>query len=219
MSINLDLNSRINFGKYKGRLVSDILKLDPDYLKWAYHDKKIINPSERLKQRLRENNMKIKQLREAIRQIIRKEFNENQPAKSPTPSRQEPATLPKPKIDKPDEKRRRIGNPNVKPAPKNLKEEEMIDKIVKRFTKAKMKNESAGGTLDFASGKIEKPTPKEDEVYLKDLKPGDKFKPSKSDLEYIVVTSENGIRGVGVKHADGTGNMNFRGDAVVKKIK
>ena len=64
-----------------------------------------------------------------------------------------------------------------------------------------------------------KPTPKEGEVYLKDLKPGDKFKPSKSDLEYIVVTSENGIRGVGVKHANGTGNMNFRGDVVVKKIK
>jgi hypothetical protein len=81
--------------------------------------------------------MKIKQLREAIRQIIRKELNENQPAKSPTPSRQEPDTLPKPKIDKPDEKRRRIGNPDVKPAPKNLKEEEMVDKITARFIKAK----------------------------------------------------------------------------------
>jgi hypothetical protein len=219
MSINLDLNSRINFGKYKGRLVSDILKLDPDYLKWAYHDKKIINPSEILKQRLRENNMKIKQLREAIRQIIRKELNENQPA--PSKPERETTTVPaRPGTkEKPDEKRRKIGRPDIKPAPKNLKEEEMVDKIVKRFTKAKMKNESAGGTLDFVSGKIEKPTPKEDEVYLKDLKPGDKFKPSKSDLEYIVVTSENGIRGVGVKHADGTGNMNFRGDAVVKKIK
>jgi len=63
-----------------------------------------------------------------------------------------------------------------------------------------------------------KPTPKEGEVYLKDLKPGDKFKPSKSDLEYIVVTPENGIRGVGVKHADGTGNMDFRGDVIVKVL-
>jgi hypothetical protein len=63
-----------------------------------------------------------------------------------------------------------------------------------------------------------KPTPKEGEVYLKDLKPGDKFKPLKSDLEYIVVTPENGIRGVGVKHVDGTGNMNFRGDVIVKVI-
>ena len=82
---------------------------------------------------------------------------------------------------------------------------------------AKELKESAGGTLDFTSGKLPKPTPKEDEVYLKDLKPGDKFKPSKSDLEYIVVTSENGERGVGIKHADGSGNMNFRGDAIVKK--
>jgi len=81
--------------------------------------------------------MKVKQLREAIRSIIKQELNENQPAKSPTPSRQEPATLPRPKIDKPDEKRRKIGNPNVKPAPKNLKEEEMIDKITKRFLSKK----------------------------------------------------------------------------------
>jgi hypothetical protein len=81
---------------------------------------------------------------------------------------------------------------------------------------AKKLKESAGGTLDFASGKIEKPTPKEGEVYLKDLKPGNKFSIGK--LEYIVVNSEKGNRGVGVKYADGTGNMNFRGDAVVKKI-
>jgi uncharacterized protein (DUF3820 family) len=137
MSINLDLNSRINFGKYKGRLVSDILKLDPNYLKWAYHDKKIINPSERLKQRLRENNMKIKQLREAIRQIIRKELNENQPA--PSKPERETTTVPaRPGTkEKPDEKRRKIGRPDVKPAPKNLKEEEMVDKITARFIKAK----------------------------------------------------------------------------------
>jgi uncharacterized protein (DUF3820 family) len=137
MSINLDLNSRINFGKYKGRLVSDILKLDPNYLKWVYHDKKIINPSERLKQRLRENNMKIKQLREAIRQIIRKELKENQPA--PSKPERETTTVPaRPGTkEKPDEKRRKIGRPDVKPAPKNLKEEEMVDKITARFIKAK----------------------------------------------------------------------------------
>ena len=134
--VNLTLSSRIPFGKYKDRLVSDILKLHPEYLKWLWVEKKAIIPDNILKQRLKEN-MKIKQLREAVRQIIRKELNENQPAKSPTPSRQEPATLPKPKIDKPDEKRRRIGRPDVKPAPKNLKEEEMVDKITARFVKAK----------------------------------------------------------------------------------
>jgi uncharacterized protein (DUF3820 family) len=175
--IILTLSSRIPFGQYKGRLVSDILKLDPKYLKWLWIEKKAITPDNILKQKLKEN-MKVTQLRESIRQIIRKELKEggllaspidlayqqgytdakegkpmdwsyvvdlktaynvteNQPAKSPTPSRQEPATLPKPKIDKPDEKRRKIGNPSVKPAPKNLKEEEMIDKITARFTKAK----------------------------------------------------------------------------------
>lgn len=153
--VALTLSSRIPFGKYKSRLVSDILISDPRYLKWLWVEKKAIAPDNALEQRLRltpsdfavagmklpkanlKENMKIKQLREAIRQIIRKELNENQPAKSPTPSRQEPATLPKPKIDKPDEKRRKIGNPNVKPAPKNLKEEAIVDKIVARFTKAK----------------------------------------------------------------------------------
>jgi len=189
--VNLTLSSRIPFGKYKDRLVSDILKSHPEYLKWLWVEKKAIIPDNILKQRLKEN-MKIKQLREAVRQVIRKEFNENktsvsktqkyifedidedkilhegtkteimdwmwkkfsdgfggmeinpaadinenQPAKSPTPSRQEPATLPKPKTDEPDKKRRRIGNPDVKPAPKNLKEEEMIDKITARFMKSK----------------------------------------------------------------------------------
>jgi hypothetical protein len=80
---------------------------------------------------------------------------------------------------------------------------------------AKKLKESAGGTLDFASGKLSKPTPKEGEVYLKDLKPGDKFSTGK--LEYVVVNSEKGDRGVGVKYSDGTGNMNFRGDVIVKK--
>jgi len=139
MAINLDLDSRINFGKYKGRLVSDILKIDPAYIKWMYYDKKIINPSDKLKQRLKEN-MKIKQLREAIRQIIRKELNENQPA--PSKPEREITTIPvKPGTkEKPDEKRRKIGNPAVKPPHKNkINEEEMINKIVARF---KTKNNS-----------------------------------------------------------------------------
>jgi uncharacterized protein (DUF3820 family) len=205
--VALTLLSRIPFGKYENRLVSDILISDPKYLKWLWVEKKAIAPDNALEQRLRltpsdfavagmklpktklENNMKIKQLREAIRDAIRNEIktsvpknqkyiiedvnddeilyegtkqeimewmwkkfsdgfngmeinpaadiNENQPAKSPTPAHPEPDTLPKPKIDKPDEKRRKIGNPNVKPAPKNLKEEAMVDKITARFIKAK----------------------------------------------------------------------------------
>jgi hypothetical protein len=82
-----------------------------------------------------ENNMKIKQLREAIREIIRKELSENQSKPATTPN--EPTTLPKPGVDKPDEKRRKIGRPDVQPKPKALKEEEIMDKIVARFTKSK----------------------------------------------------------------------------------
>jgi hypothetical protein len=63
------------------------------------------------------------------------------------------------------------------------------------------------------------PTPKEGEMYLKDLKSGDKFSPISSDLEYIVVKSEQGNSGVEVKYADGSGNMKFRGNVLVKKTK
>ena len=135
MAFNVDMKSRMPIGKYKGRLISDLLKLDHEYLKWAYKNN-IINPDNILKQRLREN-MKIKQLREAIRQIIRKELNENQPV--PSKPERETTTIPvKPGTkEKPDEKRRKIGRPDVKPAPKNLKEEEMIDKITARFKSKK----------------------------------------------------------------------------------
>lgn len=151
--VALTLSSRIPFGQYKGRLVSDIMVINPKYLKWLWIEKRAIAPDSALEQRLNlipsdfavagmklpkaklENKMKIKQLREAIREIIRKELSENQPKPATTPN--EPATLPKPGVDEPDKKRRRIGNPDVQPAPKNLKEEEMIDKITARFIKAK----------------------------------------------------------------------------------
>jgi hypothetical protein len=136
--------------------------------------------------------MKIKQLREAVRQVIRKELNENNtsvpknqkyiiedidedeilfegtkteimnwmwnkfsdgyngmeinPAAdinenqpSPAKPERETTTIPaRPGTkEKPDEKRRKIGRPDVKPAPKNLKEEAMVDKITARFIKAK----------------------------------------------------------------------------------
>jgi hypothetical protein len=81
--------------------------------------------------------MKIKQLREAIRSIIRKEINENQP--SPSKPERETTTIPmKPgTTEKPDEKRRKIGRPDVKPKPKALKEEEILNQIVNRFKSKK----------------------------------------------------------------------------------
>ena len=140
MAINLDLNSRLTFGKYKGRLISDILRMDPNYLKWLYHDKKYIKPSNSLAQRLKENKMKLKQLREVIREVIRKELNENQP--SPSKPEREITTIPvKPGTkEKPDEKRRKIGNPAVKPKPKNkINENEIVNKITSRFNNLKKK--------------------------------------------------------------------------------
>ncbi len=87
--VTLTLSSKIPFGKYKNRLVSDIMIIDPQYLKWLWVEKRAIAPDNALEQRLNlipsnfavagmklprtklKENMKIKQLREAIREIIR----------------------------------------------------------------------------------------------------------------------------------------------------
>jgi hypothetical protein len=89
--------------------------------------------------------MKIKELRQIIREEIKSVLSENQPApaKKPreAPDREvaEPGTKPGK-----EEKRRKLGNPNVKPAPKaktkaTLKEADMISKITQRFKKLKKK--------------------------------------------------------------------------------
>jgi uncharacterized protein (DUF3820 family) len=35
---------RITFGKHKGRLIADVFKIDPQYLKWAYNKQLIDLP-------------------------------------------------------------------------------------------------------------------------------------------------------------------------------
>ena len=36
---------RINFGiKHRGKLISDVIKIDPDYIKWAVKKKLLILP-------------------------------------------------------------------------------------------------------------------------------------------------------------------------------
>jgi hypothetical protein len=82
--------------------------------------------------------MKIADLRQIIREEIKSVLDENQPAPAKpreTPDREvaDPETKPGK-----EEKRRKLGNPAVKPAIKNktkvtLKEADMISKIVKRF--------------------------------------------------------------------------------------
>lgn len=81
--------------------------------------------------------MQTSQLKQTIREIIEKVLAEG-PATAPS----KPNTNPGPAIapGKPGEKpgpRRPLGNPDVKPKPKAMNEEEMVDKIVKRFQSRK----------------------------------------------------------------------------------
>lgn len=41
--IVLRLASQIQFGKYKGKITSQIVKLDPNYLKWVHNNLKYVN--------------------------------------------------------------------------------------------------------------------------------------------------------------------------------
>ena len=78
--------------------------------------------------------MQISQLKQAIREVIEKVLAEN-PALAPSKPgiSPEPTTIPaKPGTDKP-KPRRPLGNPDVKPNPKAMNEEEMLNKIVARF--------------------------------------------------------------------------------------
>lgn len=83
--------------------------------------------------------MKISELKSLIRETIQNALNENKPATSPTKPGTSPTTKPgKPGTDKP-KPRRPLGNPDVKPQPKNeaLNEEEILQKIVARFKSKK----------------------------------------------------------------------------------
>jgi hypothetical protein len=79
--------------------------------------------------------MQIDKLKEAIKAAIDKVLSENAPAPSkPSPG---PAVAPgKPDTGKP-KPRRPLGNPDVKPGPKAMNEEEMLKKIVARFKSKK----------------------------------------------------------------------------------
>jgi len=91
--------------------------------------------------------MKIKDLRQIIREEIKSVLSENQP--KPAPPRETPGR----EIADPDtdtdkdkgKKRRTIGNPDVQPAPKNktkatIKDADIISKITQRFKTLKKKS-------------------------------------------------------------------------------
>jgi hypothetical protein len=93
--------------------------------------------------------------------------------------------------------------------------EKSSPKKEKKEKKDDLKEFSPYGSIAFVGNdKPKKIELKDGETYLKNLKVGNKFSIGK--LEYIVVKPSTG-KGVEVKYADGTGNMNFREDTVVKK--
>jgi len=90
-----------------------------------------------LKRRKQSKNMKLKEFKSLVREVVRKKLAENQPA----PSRENPdrETIERGTEEEKDKKRRRIGNPNVEPKPKamNENEQEIIKQIVARFKSKK----------------------------------------------------------------------------------
>jgi hypothetical protein len=75
-----------------------------------------------------------KAMLEALEEIL----NENQPQRSPSSPDTDKETIERPAIKEPRKPLRRVGNPNVDPAPKNeinLKETEqdILNKIVQRY--------------------------------------------------------------------------------------
>jgi len=83
------------------------------------------------------NEMNKNKLKEMIREIVDRVLAENAPSPSKPKPSPGPAVAPgKPDTGKP-KPRRPLGNPEVKPAPKAMNEEEMLKKIVARFKSKK----------------------------------------------------------------------------------
>jgi len=99
--------------------------------------------------------MKVQDLKKIIREIVDKVLAENAPAPSKPKPSPGPAVAPgKPSTDKP-KPRRPLGNPDVKPGPKAMNEEEMLKKIVARFKSKK---------LDEGSSKVDLTAKNQDEI-------------------------------------------------------
>jgi hypothetical protein len=97
---------------------------------------------ERIKQELarrkQSKNMKLKEFKSLVREVVKKKLAENQPAPSRETPGRETETIPDRGTEE-EKKRRRIGNPNVEPKPKamNENEQEIIKQIVARFKSKK----------------------------------------------------------------------------------
>jgi hypothetical protein len=82
-------------------------------------------------------NMKISEFKNMVRESVRKKLAETVP--SPAPTAPDRETITRPDREEQEKKRRRIGNPNVDPKPKNINENEkdIIDKIIDRYKQTK----------------------------------------------------------------------------------
>ena len=84
--------------------------------------------------------MRINEFKSLVREAVKKKLAENQPAPSRENPGRETETIPDRGTEK-EEKRRTVGNPNVKPGPKNTvmneNEQEIIKQIVARFKSKK----------------------------------------------------------------------------------
>ena len=94
---------------------------------------------------MKNNRVVKKYVQKVVESIVKEQGSETKPA--PTTK---PTTAPsKPGTDKP-KPRRPLGNPEVKPKPKAMNEEEMLQKIVQRFKNKGNTNEG----IDDISSKI-----------------------------------------------------------------
>lgn len=91
-----------------------------------------------LKHYIKTREMKTPNTTQVLKEVLKRLVKENQPAPAPSKPDTKPTTAPgKPGTDRP-KPRRPLGNPDVKPKPKAImSEEEVVDKIVKRFKSKK----------------------------------------------------------------------------------
>lgn len=91
-----------------------------------------------LKHYIKTREMKTPNATQVLKEVLKRLVKENQPATAPSKPDTKPTTAPgKPGTDRP-KPRRPLGNPDVKPKPKAvMSEEEVVDKIVKRFKSKK----------------------------------------------------------------------------------
>jgi len=104
----------------------------------AENPSKVDEVKQHLKYYIKTREMKTPNTTQVLKEVLKRLVKENQPAPAPSKPDTKPTTAPgKPGTDRP-KPRRPLGNPDVKPKPKAvMSEEEVVDKIVKRFKSKK----------------------------------------------------------------------------------